>query len=231
VAASPRQALGASQGLESGDELAAKDARQRAHRKQETLLRRDPFTACRQRPAGYQRMQMDMSAEILLPRVQHQRERRHAAQMSRVGGELGKRCRYRREQRLVERPWCGGNQAIEVVRQREHQVKVRHGQHFTPPCGDPGFLRPGLALRAVPVPARVIDVPGRAAVVTGFDVTAEDRRATGKDRTPDAGCPARQRLTGEVSLAEGGQHPGQAGRFHRRRSAGREQFERRGGTG
>ena len=90
---------------------------------------------------------------------------------------------------------------------------------------------PDLAMWAVPVPARVIDVPGRAAVLTAFDVTAEDRRATGKDRTPDAGCPARQRLAGELSLAEGGQHPGQAGRFHRRRSAGREQFERRGGTG
>jgi hypothetical protein len=88
----PRQAVGATQGLESGNELATKDARQSADGEQEALFRRDPFAVCRQRPTRHQRMEMDVPAEILLPRVQDQRERRHAAQMSRAGGELGERC-------------------------------------------------------------------------------------------------------------------------------------------
>ena len=124
-------------------------------------------------PASDQRMQMNVPTEILLPGVQRQRKRRHAAQMSRVGGEFAERCRHGSEQRLVDQFRGGGNQAMERMRQREHQVKVRHRQHFTPPCGDPGLLRPGLALRAVPVPARVIDVPGRAAAIAGFDVPPE----------------------------------------------------------
>ncbi len=47
-----------------------------------------------------------------------------------------------------------GDESVEGVRQREDEVKVRHGKHFPTPRGKPGFLRPRLALRTVAVDGR-----------------------------------------------------------------------------
>ncbi len=62
-------------------------------------------------------------------------------------------------------------------------------------------------------------------------MAAEDCGTAGENRVPDLCAAARQSLRGEVGRAEGFEHLGQTGRFHARRSVGRQQFERRGRAG
>ena len=62
------------------------------------------------------------------------------------------------------------SQAIERVRDGEHDVCVRHRQAFTLPSSEPLFFAAGLAFGAMAVAARVIDVTGAVAAITAFDV-------------------------------------------------------------
>ena len=119
------------------------------------------------------------------------------------------------------------------MRQGEHQVEVRHRQEFAPSLSQPGFLGPGLALRAMPVAAGVIAVAGGAATIAGLDVATQRRRAATEDGTPDSGLRRRKIVRGEVSRAVPAQHLGQARGVAHERSVGLgiEQFERRGGAG
>ena len=76
------------------------------------------------------------------------------------------------------------------------------------------------------VTAGVIDVTCAPAVGTGFDMPTEGRAAAGHNGTPDLGRAAWQSMGGEIGRTEGGQHLGQAGPIHARRSVRDEQFER-----
>ena len=75
------------------------------------------------------------------------------------------------------------------------------------------------------VATRVIDVPARPAIGTGFDMPTERCRAAGKNGPPDLGCAPRQVMAGEIGRTEGGEHLGQAGRLHASR-LGRQQLKR-----
>ena len=96
---------------------------------------------------------MHVPPQVLLPRMQHQRERGGPAQPARVGREPGERRRDRGEEHLVERPWTLPDESIQIVRQGEHEVKVRHRQHLAPARGQPGFLGSRLAARAMAIAA------------------------------------------------------------------------------
>jgi len=65
------------------------------------------------------------------------------------------------------------------MRDGKDQVGVRHRQQFTMALGDPGFLGARLALRAMAVAARVIDMPGGAACVALFDGRQQVERRAG----------------------------------------------------
>ena len=103
-------------------------------------------------------MQMNMPTEILLPGVQYQREGGQTAQVTRIGREFIERSRNGAEQILVERSWRHSDQGVEHMRQSEHQMEIRHGQHLTSPCGRPCLLCSCLTTRAMPVSAGVIEV-------------------------------------------------------------------------
>jgi hypothetical protein len=60
-------------------------------------------------------------------------------------------------------------------------MEVGHGQELGLPCLDPALLGEGLALRAVPVAARVVDGTAAPTVVTGLPVPTEGGCATGID--------------------------------------------------
>jgi hypothetical protein len=130
--------------------------------------------------------------------VQDQRERQLPAQPARVGGEFGEGGRRGAEEHLVDHPRALSDQRMERMRQGEHQMEIRHRQQLLAPFRQPVLLGSGLALWAVAVAARVIDVARHPAAVTGLDVAAEDGRATGDDRPPDLGLGRRQEVLGEV---------------------------------
>ena len=67
-------------------------------------------------------------------------------------------------------------------RQREHHVIVRHRQQFGLALGQPFLRRRALALRAMPVAARVVGDLGVRAVLAARDMSAERRRAAALDR-------------------------------------------------
>jgi hypothetical protein len=100
-------------------------------------------------------MHMQVAPQVLRPRMQHQREGADAAQPARVGGELGQCGRAALHQRVVDpaRVHCG--QRIDLVRQREHQVAVGYVEQLGQPRRAPRITLLCLALRAVPVAARV----------------------------------------------------------------------------
>jgi hypothetical protein len=180
------------------DELAAEDPRQRPDRKQEAALRRLPFPRGRQRPAGDQGVHMHVPPEVLLPGMQHQRERQLAAQPAGIGAELAEGGRCCAEEHLVDHPRALADQRVQRMRQGEHQMEIRHRQQLLAPFRQPVLLGAGLALRAVAVAARVIHVSRHTAAVAGLDVAAEYGRATGDDRPPDLRPGRRQDVAGEV---------------------------------
>jgi hypothetical protein len=86
-----------------------------------------------QAAAGHQRVHVDVAAQVLRPGVQHQREGAGGAQPAGVGGELAQRGRHALHQRAVHPAVIAAGQAVEGVRQREHQVAVRHRQQLRQP--------------------------------------------------------------------------------------------------
>ncbi|KFB67688.1 MAG: hypothetical protein CAPSK01_003131 [Candidatus Accumulibacter vicinus] len=127
-----------------------------------------------------------MPPEVLLPGVQDPRER-PLAQPAGVGGELAEGGRRRAKQHLVDHARALSDQRVQRMRQSEHPMKIRYRQQLPTPFRQPVRLGSRLALRAVAVATRVIDVSRHATAVTGLDVAAKDRRATGDDRPPDLG--------------------------------------------
>ena len=134
--------------------------------------------------------------------------------MAPVAGKLAERGRRRREQRLVEPSRGGGDEAVERVRQREHQVEVRHRQHFALARREPGLFRPHLTAWAMPVAAGVIDMTASPAGIAGYEVAAEGLRAAGGNRPPRLGLCCRQPVLRKIRRAEAREHLGQPGRLH-----------------
>jgi hypothetical protein len=179
-------------------ELATEDTRQRPDRKQKAALGRLPFSRGRQRPAGDQGVHMHVPPEVLLPRVQDQRERQLATQPATVGAELAEGGPRGAKQHLVDHARALCDQCMEGMWQGKDEVEVRYRQQLPTPFRQPVLLGSRLALRTVAVAARMIDVARYPAAVTGLDVAAEDGRATGDDRPPDLGLDRRQDVLGEV---------------------------------
>ena len=171
-------------GLQGIDELASKHAGQGMHREQETPLRTDPLFVRSQRAACHQGVDMDVSSEVLLPGMQHQREAGRTTQPAWIGGKRGERVRDRAEQQFVERARVASGQTIQIVRQGEHQVEIWHRQQLAVPRGKPCFLGARLASRAMAVAAGVQHVTQRAAMIAAFDMPAERLGAAGDNCPP-----------------------------------------------
>jgi hypothetical protein len=73
---------------ERGQDLAAKDLRERAHGKQEVLAGRDPAGAIRgQGTAGHHAVQVDVLAEILSPGVEDRRDAELSTEVAGIARE------------------------------------------------------------------------------------------------------------------------------------------------
>src|SRR5215813_4378299 len=125
---------------------------------------------------------MQVLGEGLAPGVQEEGRADLAAQPAGVGAEFKERIRGGVEQQPVEDTRIALRECVERVWQREDEVEVRHRQQFRPPRLEPALLRPGLALRAVPVAAGVVAVAPLPTGITLFEVAAQDWGATRRYR-------------------------------------------------
>lgn len=82
-------------------------------------------------------------------------------------------------------------------------------QQLAPSPGEPGFLGPRLAQRAMPVAAGVIEVARAAAGLAGLDMAAEIGGAAGDDGAPDLCLGSGQRMRREIRRCMAAQDVGQ----------------------
>ena len=129
-----------------------------AHRQKEGgLSAADPARAIeRDSTAGHDAMQVRMQMQILSPGMQHREEADVGAEQSGVGGGFKQRGGGRAEQDGVDQLRVLKCQAADLRRQREHDVEVGHGQKLGFALCEPAGASLGLALGAMPIPARVI---------------------------------------------------------------------------
>ena len=78
-----------------------------------------------------------------------------------------------REQEMVKRTRIVLRQEVELVGNGEDHVKVRGGQQFLFPCGEPALACLGLALGAVPITTRVVRDGLKSALGAGIEVASE----------------------------------------------------------
>src|ERR1019366_4685303 len=90
-------------GLQSGDELAAKDPAEHLHRQEETMARRDPTGVVGSEAAsGGHAVDMGMKLEALVPGMEHAEEADLRAQVAGIASELQQGCGTCLEQQVVD---------------------------------------------------------------------------------------------------------------------------------
>jgi hypothetical protein len=154
---------------------------------------RCPFAFIVQHAAGHHRVHMDVPPQVLSPGMQHQTEGWRAVRAAhpfRVGGKLRQGRRYAGKQRINYPAWVCSVQVNEVVRQRKHQMRIRHRQHLGQSPLQPGIFGARAALRAASMAARVVLPASVASGITGQLLTTQRSCATGND------CPPGFRLRG-----------------------------------
>jgi hypothetical protein len=143
--------------LESGGELAAKDAAECADGKEETIGRTDPSGVIESKAAsGNDVMDVGMMLKVLPPGMQHTKKPDLCSQMLRVAGEFEQRLCAGSEEQIVKQALVLQDKRREFVRQGEDDVKVRNWQQLSRPGSQPSGACVPLASWAMPVPARVV---------------------------------------------------------------------------
>ena len=153
-------------------------------------------------------MHMRVMQQVLPPGVQHGQEADLRPQMLWISGDVAQRLRGRPEQDVVDHGLVLERDDLDLRRHGEHHVEVGHVEQFRLTVLEPLRACETLALRAVPVAARVVGDALMAAIAAPLDVTAESGGAATLDR--DHGAPPRggQRRTVPVteSRAEVAEH-------------------------
>ena len=97
-----------------------------------------------------------MQRQVLSPGVEHGEEADGGAEQAWVGGGFEQGLSSGAEEDVVNLARVLKCQASDLRGQREHDVEIGHGQKFGFTLREPARASLGLALGAVPVPARVI---------------------------------------------------------------------------
>ena len=197
------------------EELGPEHLRQGMDREQEARVafRPDPFAVRIQPAASHQDMDVEVEAQILGPGVQDQGERGFRAEPAGVGGEFVKRCGDAAHQRVIRPLGVKPRQAVQLVRQRKDQVRVRDRQQFGDAPPRPLVFCARLAGGAMAVAARMEDVLPVAAVVAFQHLAAQGRGAAVEHgahdfrlRPADAVCVEVFPAEGLEDLRQGGGH-------------------------
>ena len=164
--------------FQTGEELPSEQPGHHLHGEEEPPLRGDPLPL-RQTSSRDDAVEVGMVHEVLSPRVKNGNEPGlHPETLTRkfrerLGGGF--------EKDVIENFPVSQGKGIELVRQREDDVEVLDGEELFPPGLDPFFFFEELALRAVPVPARVVGYLEVAALLALVDVSPQTCRSADLD--------------------------------------------------
>ena len=124
---------------------------------------------------------MGMPLERARPGVQHGEGTDLTADELRVGAQRGESIEGGAKQHGQQRPLVRANDASELGRQREHDVKVGHRQHQLALSREPALRGVVSALRTRAVSARVIEQVLGVAARAVREVAAQRRGAAARD--------------------------------------------------
>ena len=144
----------------------------------------DPSRAVEREPStGHDHMHVRMMGEGRAPGVQHGGDADPGAEAPGIGGDGERRLGRRLHQEVVDHALVLVGDVAQLARQRVDDVKVWDGQQFRFAVGQPSARRRSLALRTMPVTARVESDVCMAArrVLAACDVAAERRSAAALD--------------------------------------------------
>jgi len=174
-------------GLQSGDELAAKDAAEHLDREEEPVARRDPAHVIRSEAArGGHAVDVGMKLEPLVPGMEHAEEADLRAEVAGIASDLQQGGGTGLEEQAVDHALVLEREGSKFARQGEDEVHVAAGQQFLLACLKPAQTRVRLASWTMPVAARVIgDGRRMAAGGTAIAMAAECGGAAACDREQD----------------------------------------------
>jgi hypothetical protein len=119
--------------LQFGDELAAEDAAQCVDRQEESARGIDPSGAIGSQAAGGNDVvDVGMMLEVLPSGVEHAETADVGSEVLGIASHFEHRCGAGAEEQIVEQPLVPECKCGEFMRQREDDVKVRHGQTVRP---------------------------------------------------------------------------------------------------
>jgi hypothetical protein len=130
------------------------------------------------------RRRRDPARAVLAERAAGDEDRRAAEiapEMARIEGEGGERGGDGAEEQRVEHAGMALGEGVQGVRQRKHDAEVLHGQQLGAAGDAPAFFCERLALRVVPVAARIVGEAFRPARITRLPMAAERGGATRLD--------------------------------------------------
>ena len=170
-----------------GDQLLqeqpAEQAREHAHRQEEAGPARHPALAVeRDAAARHDHVDVRVMGQRRAPGMEHRGDADAGAEVLGVGGDRDQGLGRGLEQEVVDDGLVLVGDIGDGRRQREHHMIVRHRQQIGLARGQPVLCRRALALRAMPVAARVVRDRGMGALLAARDMAAERRRAAVLDR-------------------------------------------------
>ena len=173
-------------------------------------------------------MDMRVQTELLVPSVQHAEKTNFRAEVSRIAAEGEQRVGGRAKQQRVDDARIALGERVQGMRQGEHDVEVLHEEQLGTAAGEPALFRERLALRAVPVAARVVGEALRPTGITRFAMAAERGGAARLDGLHGVALRAGQRVRVAIRRSVGTEDVGDLHRRPRSRARRRGGRRRRG---
>lgn len=159
-----------------GDELGAKNRRERPHGDKISIMGRKPGGPVGCEPtSGNQTVDVGMGDECPGPGVKHGENGDCVFDKTGIFRERDKRCGRGLHQRRKQNLLVGSDDLAELGRKREDHVAVGHGQKLCTPLIEPCFSLYSMAPRTAPISARMIGVMELATVVAFENVPAAGR--------------------------------------------------------
>ena len=123
-----------------------------------------------------------MMLQSLIPGMEHAEEADLGTEVSRIAGDLKQCGGTGTEQQAIDQALVLESERCQFPRQREHRMDIARGQQLPFPLLEPADAGVALALRAVPVTARVIGDGGVAAAGAPVTMATESGSSAPRDR-------------------------------------------------
>jgi hypothetical protein len=193
-------------GLQGLEELCLEEDPEDVHAEEIFARRCDPSPLAKVEPAASDHaVEVGMRLELLAPGMENRREADLGAEVLLLAGDLLERLCRALEQEVEDDLLVSERQGIQLVRERENDVKVGDGKQALLPRLEPLVFFQALAFWTMPVPAGVIRDPHVAAVCASVLVPAKGCGTALLDVPEDLPLPGRRIVEAAVLISVGTQ--------------------------